>query len=103
MPVGGTAVVDVAGDRSNLKFTIVDAKDMASLPLIDTGAKLESSPLAPGAYRLLVHGNSVAAESVRFTIRVGETADGGVTPGPGVRPRFAAAAGSAPMGGVDGT
>jgi len=97
MPAGGTVVVQVAGDRSNLKFTTVDAKDMAS-PLIDTGAKIESSTLTPGAYRLLVHGNSVAAESIPFMVRVGETTIVSVTPKPGVRQRFVAAAALGPMG-----
>ena len=97
MPAGGTAVVQVDGDRSNLKFKIVDAKDTAN-PLTDTGAKLESSPLAPGAYRLLVHGNSVAAESVPFTVRAGEETAVRVTPRPGVRQQFVVTGSMAPMG-----
>jgi len=85
---GGTAVVRVEGDRTDVNFAIVSAAGKGSTGFSESHDALVSGALVPGDYRLLVKGKTVAAQSLPFTVRGGEKSSLTVKLQPGVRQRF---------------
>lgn len=87
MGAGGTAIVQVEGDRTDVQFLIMDAA-AGNSGLTEKGGALVSKTLAPGDYRLRVTGKAVAAESIPFQVRTGQETPVTVKLRPGVRQRF---------------
>ena len=85
---GGTAIVRVEGDRTDVSFLIIDVAGNTSTNLSESDGALVSGALAPGEYRLLVNGKTVAAQSLPFIVRGGEKSPLTVKLQPGVRQRF---------------
>jgi len=101
---GGWANVTVEGDRTDVRFQVVDAAETTYSDLVPVAdlPRLKSESLAPGEHRLLVHGGHNAARTIPFTIRAGLETPIELELAPGVRQdfEFALAAGIALDGGV---
>jgi hypothetical protein len=80
--------VRVEGDRTDVSFLIIDVAGNTSANLSESDGVLVSGALAPGEYRLLVNGKTVAAQSLPFIVRGGEKSSLTVKLQPGVRQRF---------------
>lgn len=87
LSAGGRATVAVDGDRTGMQLRIVDGAAKTWAVFTEVDGVLLSAPLAAGEHRLLVHGKNVAAQSIPFTVRAGETTKVAVKPAPGVRQR----------------
>ena len=69
---GGTVTVRADGDLAAVRFVVVDANSRVADSFSMFGpTPLESSPLAPGDYRLTVIAPTVAADVVPFAIKAG--------------------------------
>jgi hypothetical protein len=85
---GGTALVQVLGERAGVRFQAVDVAETRTWGVDERDGALRTSVLAPGAYRLLVSGGSTAVQAVPFAILAGAETQVGVRLQPGTRQRF---------------
>ncbi len=88
MIAGGRATVQVEGDREGVHFLIRDDVTKAQTALTDSNGTLVSAVLAPGPHQLFVSGKNVAAQTLPFDVKAGETATLAVRLAPGVRQGF---------------
>ena len=88
MVAGGKATVQVEGDRTGVYLSIRDEVTQEGSALTDNNGTLVSAMLPPGPHRLIVSGEKVAAQSLPFDVKVGETATLNVKLAPGVRQGF---------------
>jgi RNA polymerase sigma-70 factor (ECF subfamily) len=86
--IGGTAIVEVAGDAAGVRFQAVDAAETRTWSVDDIDGTLRTGVLAAGDYRLLVSGGNAAAQAVPFAIRAGAETRVPVRLQAGVRQRF---------------
>lgn len=88
LPLGGTAVVNGAGDLAQARFYVSNPAVSRSWTVGAVEGRLQSSVLAPGSYLLLVRGTGVAAHSVPFVIHAGQETSVNVRLEPGIAQRF---------------
>jgi RNA polymerase sigma-70 factor (ECF subfamily) len=86
------AILTVDGDRTDLRFRVVDAADNAWGSVVEENGVLVARRIAPGPHRILVQGKAVAAQSIPFMAQAGEPTHVAVKLVPGVRQRFEIAA-----------
>jgi RNA polymerase sigma factor (sigma-70 family) len=87
LPRGGRAVLAIEGDQTDLMCIAHDSADNFVEFELDTGQN-PTAHLVPGDYRLVLRSKSVAAQSIPFVVREGETTQVPVKLGTGIRQAF---------------
>ncbi|MGE3175356.1 MAG: sigma-70 family RNA polymerase sigma factor, partial [Planctomycetota bacterium] len=85
---GGRLRVRPTGPLGDARVVLIDRDDALAAGLTRDGDSLQSGPLAPGSYRVLVSGRDVAAQRVEVEVVDGETAVVELAPHGGTQVQF---------------